>query len=88
MLPVPILATGAVDIAGTEVAFRSLSRDEVVSLAKFGDDTSAAEVFMLSRACGITEDEARVWRTQVDAPTAGTLLSAIARISGLALGEA
>ena len=88
MLPVPLLATCSVAIAGTEVAFRSLSRDEVVTLAKFGDDTASAETFILSRACDIPEDEARDWRTKVSAETAGELLLAIARISGLETGEA
>lgn len=88
MLPVKKLAEGSVDIDGTSVLFRSLSRDEVVSLAQFGGDTSSAEVFMLSRACSITEDEATEWRKTVDAGTAGTLLAAIAKLSGLATGEA
>ena len=85
-LPVVPLDTGSVEVGGAEVPIRSLSRDEVVSLAKFGEDTSSAEVFMLARACGITEDEAREWRTAVNAETAGTLLGAIGRMSGLAVG--
>jgi hypothetical protein len=88
MLPVPALGTSSVDIDGTPVPFRSLSRDEVVSLSKYGDDTGAAEVFMLSRACDITESEAADWRTKVNAETAGTLLAAIAALSGIGRGEA
>jgi hypothetical protein len=88
MLPTPALDTDTVDIDGTPVPIRSLSRDEVVSLAKFGDDTSAAEVFMLSRACDITEAEAAEWRTKVNAQVAGTLLAAIAALSGISRGEA
>ena len=87
-LPAVPLDTGSVEVGGTDVAIRSLSRDEVVSLARFGDDTGSAEVFMLARACGITEDEAREWRTTVNAKTAGTLLGAIGRLSGLAVGGA
>ena len=87
-LPAVPLATATVEVGGADVDIRSLSRDEVTSLSKYGDDTASAETFMLSRACSITEDEAREWRKTVSAPTAGDLLAAIARISGLALGEA
>lgn len=83
MLPVPGLGTGSVEIAGEAVAFHSLSRDDVVSLAALADDPNAAEVLILSRACGISEDEAREWRTLVDADTASVLLDAIAEVSGL-----
>ncbi len=87
-LPAVPLATGTVEVGGADVAIRSLSRDEVVNLAAFGSDAGSAEVFMLARACGISEDEARAWRTQVNAETAGILLGAIGRMSGLATGEA
>ena len=87
-LPVVALGTGSVDIAGTAVPIRSLSRDEVVALSGFGADTSAAEVFMLSRSCDITEDEAAAWRKEVDAETAGELLAAIGDLSGLRSGKA
>jgi hypothetical protein len=87
-LPVPGLASGTVEIDGTAVPIRSLSRDEVVALSALRDDTAAAEVLILSRACSITEDEAREWRTKVDAETAGLLLSEIAALSGLARGNA
>lgn len=87
-LPVPGLASGTVDIDGTAVPIRSLSRDEVVALSDLRDDTAAAEVLILSRGCSITEDEAREWRTKVDAATAGTLLAGIAALSGLDRGNA
>lgn len=80
-LPDVPLGRGTVTIGGSSVEFRSLSRDEVVSLATL--DVTAAEVFMISHATGYTEDEAIAWRRQVDAHTADQLLSAIARISGL-----
>jgi hypothetical protein len=87
-LPVPGLASGTVEIDGTAVPIRSLSRDEVVALAALREDTAEAEVFILSRSCAITEDEAREWRTKVDAATAGDLLAEIAALSGLARGNA
>jgi hypothetical protein len=87
-LPAVPLDSGTVAVGGVDVSIRSLSRDEVVSLAAFGTDTNAAEVFILAAACGITEDEARAWRKSVSAKTAGVLLTAIARMSGLAVGKA
>lgn len=83
MLPIPPLGTSTVEIAGEQVPITSLSRDAVVSLTRFGDDTSAAEVYILSAGCGITEAEATAWRKAVDAPTAGKLLDAIAVVSGI-----
>lgn len=88
MLPSVPLGTGSVEIAGTDVPIRSLSRSEVVSLVTFADDTTAAEAFMVSKSCGLSADDARAWLDSVDASTAGELLKAIARISGIASGEA
>jgi len=88
MLPVVPLATGSVEVGGADVPIRSLSRSEVVGLTKYGDDTTSAEVFMVAKSCGLSEDEARAWLDATDAATAGELLKAIARISGIASGEA
>jgi hypothetical protein len=87
MLPVVPLATGTVEVGGTDVVIRSLSRSAVVSLAQFGRDTTAAEVFIVSKGTGGTEDEARAWLDSTDAETAGILLKAIAALSGIASGE-
>lgn len=87
-LPVKPLATDTLALEGTDVDFRSLSRAEVVKLADMEEDTDAAEVFILSRSTGCTEAEAVTWRETTDAATVGTLLNAIAVLSGLRRGEA
>ena len=83
MLPVKALGTSSHDIEGVAVPIRSLSRDEVVQLSDMEGAPGEAEVFILSRSCGITPDEAREWRTKVDAETADGLLEAIAALSGI-----
>lgn len=84
-LPVHPLATGSVTIAGADVPIRSLSRLEVLALSDL--DTASAEVFMVARSTGSSDDEARAWLDSVDAPTAGGLLEAIGELSGLKSGK-
>jgi hypothetical protein len=86
-LPIKPLATSSIDIEGVAVPIRSLSRHEVVSLTDFDGRTSEAEVFMLSRSAGVSEEEAQEWRDKVDATTAGELLDAIAVLSGIKRGK-
>ena len=81
-LPSVPLATGSVEVGGSSVAIRSLSRTEVVSLGQL-DDLTAAEVLIVSKGTGVTEDEARAWLDSVSAETANALLRAIAVISGI-----
>jgi len=81
-LPAVPLATGTVDVAGSPVAIRSLSRSAVIALSGF-DDTTAAEAHIVSKGTGATEDEARAWLDSVDAKTGDALLTAIAIISGI-----
>ena len=83
MLPIVPLDRDTIEIGGTKVEYRSLSRDEVGQLSGFGEDTAAAEVFALSRATGVTDDEAREWRKQVGSKVVADLLTAIALISGI-----
>lgn len=87
MLPVVALATGSVDIDGTAVPIRSLSRDEVGVLATMAEDTAAAEAFTIAKGTGVTEAAAQEWRKSVSAKTATTLLTAIAVLSGLRAGR-
>jgi hypothetical protein len=82
-LPIRALATSSHEIEGVAIPIRSLSRNEVVSLAKFDGDASGAETFLVSRSTGVTEEEATDWLGKVDAKTAGLLLDAIAVLSGL-----
>ena len=82
-LPTVPLARSSIEIGGEAVEFRSLSRSEVIELGEMTGDAGTAEVYVLARACGITEAEAQAWRDEVDATTAGDLLAAIREVSGL-----
>ena len=66
-----------------KVEYRSLSRNEVGLLAAYGEDTAGAEAFMLSRACGITEEEAAAWRQATGTLPVMKLLNDIGVLSGI-----
>jgi hypothetical protein len=87
-LPVKPLATDSVEIGGERVDFRSLSRSEALQLQAFRGREDEAEVFILARGSGVSEDEARAWREQVDTETAGVLIDGILFLSGLAQKDA
>jgi hypothetical protein len=70
-----------VDIDGTAVPIKSLSRDEVLKLSRLEPDE--AEVLMISSGASIPEEEAIAWRKAVTAEMAGDLLKAIAVLSGI-----
>lgn len=80
-LPTPPLPTGTVDIDGTAVPIRSLSRDEVVRLSSL--DVAEAEVLLISSGTSVTPEEATAWRKTVSAPVAHELLERIALLSGI-----
>jgi hypothetical protein len=82
-LPVKPLATRDVTIAGTTVTIRSLSRAEVIKLGELEGDQEAAELLMLVSGTACTEEEARTFRAETDAPTAEILLEEIATLSGI-----
>jgi len=83
VLPVPNLASSIVDVAGTSVSIRSLSRMEVLHIRTFEDREEEAEVFILSRSTGQTEDEAKAFLEGHDSDTAEVLLNAVFVLSGL-----
>lgn len=82
-LPAVPLPSGTVDVGGHAVAITSLSRADVIKLGGLGDDPDKAEILVIARGTGVTEDEAAKWRGEVDADTASVLLDAIAVISGI-----
>ena len=82
-LPIEPLATGSVTIAGESVPIASLSRADVIRLAGMGDNPEDAETLMIAHGTGVSDDEARAWRTKVDAKTAERLLDAVAVLSGI-----
>lgn len=82
-LPTVPLPSDTVDLPGGVVSIHSLSRTEVIHLTTLSDDQPEAEVFIVSKGTGNTEDEAREWLGSVTAKTAETLINAIAVLSGI-----
>jgi hypothetical protein len=85
-LPVRELPTGRVDIDGTYVDIRSLSRAEALALQDYRGREDEAEVVILVAGTGCTEAEAQTWRESTDTRTAGLLIDAILELSGLVEG--
>lgn len=82
-LPQVPLHSEMVDVAGTKIEVRSLSRAQQVALTKLSDDLDAAETAMLAMATGFPEAEVRTWREQTPGDVVGGLVDEVARISGL-----
>lgn len=84
-LPVVPLPTETVTVGGIAVAIRGLSRLEVVKLkTDYQGKEDAAEVFLLSCALNITQEEAEAWLQATPPAPAGELIEAIIYLSGLA----
>lgn len=85
VLPLSPLPTSTVEIAGKKVPIKSLSREQARRFVEL--ESPADEAFAIACATGCTEDEAAEWMTQVDHPTASTLILAVLRLSGLTKPE-
>lgn len=83
MLPKVPLTSEMVDVAGTKIEVRSLSRAEQLKLADTNGDIDAAEVKMIAMTTGFSEDEVRVWREETPGSVVGNLIDEIVRISGM-----
>jgi len=83
-LPVKPLATGEVTIDGTTVPLTGLSRADAITAGRLGrEDIDESEATIIAAGTGVTLEEARQWRKDVDYATAGVLLDAIAALSAL-----
>lgn len=82
-LPLSPLATGSVDINGTSVEFRSMSRAETLKLRDYEGQTGEAEAYIVSTSTGVSIEEARMWFEGIDTPTGAMLVDAILVLSGL-----
>lgn len=84
-LPAIPLPRRTVTVGGVDVEFRSLSRSEALKVTTdFEDRADAAEIFILSRGVGITEEAAAKWRDETDPEEAGKVIDGIVILSGLA----
>jgi hypothetical protein len=82
-LPIVPLGTGSVEIGGVPVAIKSLSRADALQLNGFKGREDEAEVFVVMRGTGCTDEEAKAFREGNDTDTAGILIDAILELSGL-----
>lgn len=82
-LPISVLPTEEVLVAGTPVSIRSLNRPEVLKVGTLQGDNEAAEVLMLTAATGQSLEDVQAFRESSDAQTVETLVEAIARLSGI-----
>lgn len=85
-LPQIPLHSEMVDVGGTKIEVRSLSRAEQLKLAKLTDDVDQAEIVMIAWATGFSEDEVRVWREETPGGIVGALTEAIVDVSGMREG--
>jgi hypothetical protein len=85
-LPQIPLASELVDVAGTDLSVRSLSRAEQLKLAKLTDDVDHAEILLIAWATGFSEDEVRTWREETPGGVVGALVDAIVELSGMREG--
>jgi hypothetical protein len=77
------LARETIQINGSAVEIRSLSRKETLEMAKFKDDPDAGEIYLLARATGSSEDQVRVFRETTNPLEVDNLLDAILKLSGI-----
>lgn len=84
-LPTRPLPTASVEVYGQPVEVRALSRSEALHVnTGFTKETAdQAEVYILARGAGISEDEAREWLGQNEVAEAGKLVDKILALTGL-----
>ncbi len=83
-LPVIPLPSDTVEVNGTEVRFRSLSRSEALKLQDYRGREDEAELLILQWATGATEEEAKAFQEGTANAEVGKLTDAILIFSGLA----
>jgi hypothetical protein len=82
-LPIISLATDSLELNGTAVEYRSMSRAEALKLQDYKGRPDEAENYILMCGTGCTEDEAKAFRDGSDTATAGLLIDGILVLSGL-----
>lgn len=89
LLPRKALPTGTVTIEGQVIEVRGLSRAEALHFTtgftegELEDRVTRAEVFLLVKGVGVSEEEALAWRNETDADTSGPLIDKVIELSGL-----
>lgn len=85
-MPLPSIALfrQTINVGGTDVSVRALSRAEAMQLSDYKDRLGEAEVFILMCGTGCTEEEAKEFRQNNSVETAGLLVDGILALSGIA----
>ena len=84
MLPKIELPTDVVDLHGTKVEVRGLSRSEFLHMAKEAEgDVETAEILALAAGAGCTVEEAKEWRENSPSGDVGKVLDRISELSGM-----
>lgn len=86
-LPVIPLPSSSVEVNGSPVTFRSLSRSEALKLQDYRGREDEAELLILQWATGATPEEAKAFQDGTPSPEVGKLTDAILVFSGLAEGD-
>jgi hypothetical protein len=82
VLPSVPLRTATVDVEGTKVEVRGLSRSEAVDLQKFVPDVDKIDTWVLACGTGVSVEEADEWRKQTPSDTVSLLVDRIGELSG------
>lgn len=83
-LPSVPLPSDTVEVAGQAIEIKSLSRSDALKLTtQFRERADDAEIFVLARGVGVTEEQAKEWRDETDPITAGKVIDAILILTGI-----
>jgi hypothetical protein len=86
-LPVIPLPSSSVEVNGTPVSFRSLSRSEAIVLQGMRGDLDEQDAFVIMCGTDSTREDVDAFRSATAPMEAGRLTDAILVLSGLAEGE-
>lgn len=86
-LPRPTLPTSTLEIDGTFVEYRSLSRAQAIALNDYQGRPNEGEDWILACGLDVPLEEAHAWREAVTTAVGGRLLEAIIDISGLSVAD-
>ena len=90
ILPHAPLARGTVDVAGTSLAIRSLTRGEELHLRELQGQPDAdrlGEIYIIARGLDVSEEEAAAWWDESDPGAVQDLVQGIAIVSRLATAD-
>lgn len=82
-LPKVVTPRDVVDVAGTPIEVRGLTRLEATKVHGKISDMSEFDAYLLATGCDVSEDEAREWLASVPFGVADKVVNKIISLSGL-----